>query len=73
MSEWISVKDRLPEIKEFDDMVSESVLVCSGRTSMAVAWMSNIFNESGKWASDGDVLSAIGEITHWMPLPVPPK
>ena len=69
--EWISVKDRLPD-------TAERVLVCK-------AWLGTVYkpvygyyqdypNQKGCWY----VLTEFGyypqrEVTHWMPLPQPPK
>ena len=69
--EWISVKDRLPD-------TAERVLVCK-------TWLGTVYkpvygyyqdypNQKGCWY----VLTEFGyypqrEVTHWMPLPQPPK
>ena len=60
---WISVEERLP--KEW-----ESVLVRSrcGYTECAV-WLGVL----GKWRCTWDHTLLESEITHWMPLPEPPK
>ena len=68
---WISVKDRLPD-------TAERVLVCK-------TWLGTVYkpvygyyqdypNQKGCWY----VLTEFGyypqrEVTHWMPLPQPPK
>ncbi len=59
-SAWISVEDRLPETET-------TVLICTER--------GDIFSS---WASNEDVFWFYGEeednrITHWQPLPEPPK
>lgn len=65
MSEWISVDERLP-------YPNQSVL--ASRSNKGV---SNLFiTSSGQWMQDG--LGAIqdrifNDVTHWMPLPEPPK
>lgn len=66
MSEWISVEERLP-----DDMDAEV-------TVDALAYEDGVIHQafydksSGVWIdTDGDELH--GEVTHWMPLPEPPK
>jgi hypothetical protein len=75
MTEWISVKDRLPEgdgfvlihySKEYTDKDPNWVW-CDGtsRTYVAVLW-------EGDWW-DCDKLNVICDPTHWMPLPQPPK
>jgi hypothetical protein len=63
MSEWISVKDELPEPNEIylvhcPSWSDDECAVC-------------LF-ENGKWYYDHD--SEINSyVTHWMPLPEPPK
>ena len=63
MSEWISVKDRLPEA------TNGMFLVCyrfMGKYSarMVVAWYGGKFR---------DIETRIVDVTHWMPLPAPPE
>lgn len=63
MSEWISVKDELPPIGErFDAWTSRG-----DRLADHGAFV-------GSWDDDfrRDVMTVRG-ITHWMPLPAPPK
>ena len=58
-SNWISVKDRLPE-------EGENVLTYGARPFYDVFYINRLINkESGEWLYDG--------VTHWMPLPEPPK
>lgn len=69
MSEWISVKDRLPEFTGvFGDfaMVSDDVVAISKSKGYVFADYSTM----GWGDSDGDVLL---DVTHWMPLPDAPK
>jgi Protein of unknown function (DUF551). len=67
MSEWISVKEGMP---------AECASVLVSNEGGAVA---NMYYDDGKWFADGFLSSKIpniaytGEITHWMPLPDPPK
>lgn len=64
MSEWISVKERLP--KPF-----VSVLVfMPGEYSHQTVLEGFISNE-GVWVSN-HFLRENGEVTHWMPMPLPP-
>ena len=61
--EWISVKDRLPDHKT----------QCIGYFEVAYSYGFNInevFYNDGRWFWD---LDSIENITHWMPLPEPPK
>lgn len=58
MSEWISVKDRLPE-------EGKNVLCLdSSDNYYSVGWI-----EDGLW-EDGEFVGI--DFTHWMPLPEPP-
>jgi len=60
--EWISVKDRLPEIwKDY--------LVTDGGACMVAEFMI----ESQEWNFFGISWWSNGHVTHWMPLPEPPK
>lgn len=68
MSEWISVEDRLPEY-------DEEVLIFDGRISAAIYTPRD--NECDGFMGEG--LDSYGnayfydDVTHWMPLPEPPK
>ena len=64
MQEWISVKDRLPE-------QGQQVLIYSRYDFCEVALYIGI---PGKWRVtwNHDMLDA-DSVTHWMPLPQPPK
>ena len=61
MGEWISVKDRLPDKQDL-------YLVYSSGT-YTVQWFNGYewVIYSDEWAFEAH------EITHWMPLPEPPK
>jgi hypothetical protein len=56
---WIPVLDRVPEL-------GVDVLVLQRSGQCEVAWRHVV---DGNWMS----YAALGEITHWMPLPQPPK
>ena len=59
-SEWMSVKDRLPETET-------SVLVCTERGYIFLSWASN---EDVFWFYNED---EDDRVTHWQPLPEPPE
>jgi len=66
-TEWISVKDRLPD--NHDDVL----VVGEGWDNMN--WWRIYFYEKGIWYTiDGDEVNeqSQSKITHWMPLPEPP-
>ena len=64
VQEWISVDDRLPE-------KGEEVLVFDTRENWTgFAWL----RPDETWTALGfDFPFDLGEVTHWMPLPEPPK
>ena len=68
MSEWISVKDRLPAIGEL------ALVIVSGHPLKNIT-LEDAF-ELAEWAEDGWILEMWPEwmdalVTHWMPLPEP--
>ena len=63
MSEWISVKDRLPE-------GNKNVLVCCYKNAVGYRIDITFYCDQSEYGS-GWYLPA--NITHWMPLPEPPK
>lgn len=62
VQEWISVKDRLPE------NVKEGLLIALRWGAVDIGWC-----EDGRWGSEFVDEYEDGEVTHWMPLPEPPK
>lgn len=69
--EWIKCSDRLPELA--NDIHSNSVLVFTGRF-IRVGWLIDINGCVGTpeyewWNGLGPLIN----VTHWMPLPEPPK
>lgn len=62
VQEWISVKDRLPE------NVKEGLLIALRWGAVDIGWC-----EDGRWGSEFIDEYEDGEVTHWMPLPKPPK
>ena len=59
VQEWISVKDRLPEKDEI-------VIICTDKNFI---YAGELIGDT--WFLDNDSWTAT--VTHWMPLPEPPK
>lgn len=71
MSEWISVKDRLPISEVDDECLAGFVLAFSQGNSATPAVVCFQLSESLKeieWIPDNSWFV----VTHWMPLPEPP-
>jgi len=64
---WISVKDRLPELDE-KVLVLCGDICFGGRVDDADGWLWGVANIIGDIEADDDY-----EVTHWQPLPTPPK
>ena len=62
VQEWISVDDRLPENGK------EGVLIALRWGEVGIGWC-----EDGRWRSEFVNEYEDGEVTHWMPIPQPPK
>lgn len=66
MAEWVSVKDRMPRY-------NQHVLTFSPNMAMPII----VGEYYGYWGEDDDEWyegwSYNREVTHWMPLPEPPK
>lgn len=60
---WISVKKRMPDIDE--------TVLCYSNKNGGDYFIGYIGYRSGAWIEDG--VMHIGDVTHWMPLPKPPK
>ena len=68
VQEWISVKDRLPEYS--NDGFADAVLVTDG----FVQHMAYFVGGEWRFAESGEIKEPMWyRITHWMPLPEPPK
>ena len=69
---WISVKERLPD---------KGQIVLAGRSDFTADPVKYTYFENGKFYRKTDVISSMDrimtiyypDITHWMPLPDPPK
>ena len=62
VQEWISIKDGLPKNGK------EDVLIALLWGGVDIGWC-----EDGRWRSEFVNEYEDGEVTHWMPLPNPPK
>ena len=65
MSEWINVKDRLPEHED-------RYLVINGMQQYIMPFKFNGVG-LGYWECGYRFHSKANDVTHWMPLPEPPK
>lgn len=73
--EWISVKDRLPKGAKAGE-TSENVIALTIDGEVTTGWMDAL--GSDKWwlvigTDDTHTCWGLGYVTHWMPLPQPPK
>lgn len=70
---WISVDDRRPKLKHMyeDTQYSDKVIVTNGEYRTSTCWVHNIWAGWYGWFTDGD--EELKDVTHWMPLPQPPK
>lgn len=59
---WISVKERLPDSNDM-------VLICD-KFGVGLAWFERHRGKNLYWNSDTGIIK---NVTHWMPLPEPPK
>ena len=70
-SEWVSVKDRLPDV--FDEVL---VYDTFSNTSISIAWRETTPRKNGivdwYWNSQMSYPEDLTHVTHWMPLPEPP-
>ena len=67
-SGWISVDERLPTEEEYRDEYEELIPLLV--TEKDTIYPYRALYDGKTW---GDGLTAITKITHWMPLPEPPK
>lgn len=76
MSGWISVKDRLPEYKKFLVTHSSGLLLVTNGKYVYTAEYSEYpeaKTERGRAPRWTSVYGIERDITHWQPLPEPPK
>jgi hypothetical protein len=75
MSEWISVKDRMPEENCYYFVFSERVRHKSSKKMFSfyyIARLMKTYNDNFKWFAWGRNNELTG-VTHWMPLVKPPE
>ena len=74
VQEWISVKDRLPDNKEHDwvlaQVVEDNGFMHIPKVMEYRQQRNDWFEETYGWLSEHNGLFSV---THWMPLPNPPK
>lgn len=68
-AEWISVGDRLPDF--FDEVIVYDN--CGFKSLVSTAWRRSGDNGGWIWDSRMSYPEELVNITHWMPLPKPPK
>lgn len=68
MDNWISVDERLPELEEGVKNTSIEVIMFSESNEFYLGYY-NFYNKN--WYYDGNWIG--DDITHWQPLPKPPK
>ena len=71
MSEWISCSERLPD-------GAQRVLVNTKYCGRLVCGLSGNYDANDnfiprRWGCINDIDFELNEVTHWMPLPSPPK
>ena len=75
LNEWISVKDKLPE-KDGNYLVTACDEGCSAGEGIwysTVVVVAEYYKGSWTWYDGGREYSLEGIVTHWMPMPNPPK
>lgn len=73
--EWISVNDRFPEIDEnsAEEVIVSYINTVDGPSTICSAFYMGNFYLLATWSEEGTESDKINDITHWMPLPEPPK
>lgn len=62
---WTPVTEMLPDF--------EGSLLCMRKTAFGLSGQEVLYYEDGEFSYDGIERLAGGTVTHWMPLPHPPK
>lgn len=71
MGEWISVEERLPEPRTEEHNLSLAVLVAKSNSDILIGVLHRKGDGRIQWVDCDNYI--IGGVTHWMPLPEPPK
>jgi hypothetical protein len=68
-TEWISVKDKLPEVNQF------TLITWAGAKVPLIGCFKGKRDDNNAWlGSDSDFwIASDSEVTHWMPLPPSPE
>ena len=73
-AQWRSVKDELPQPGEVVLVFAVGKYECFiGKTKYALCQQLEHRNGEKSWTEPWEYFSMYFEITHWMPLPEPPK
>jgi hypothetical protein len=72
MNNWISVKERLPE-KDLSVLVYAPHNEFLERKFWVAELVENIDNNKYWDYTDGEYMLSFEDVTHWQPLPEPPK
>lgn len=76
---WISVGERLPEKDQEVLLIahgweSQSMYIgCLHNEEAETSWLTGITSKESEWSISGWSYLRAPEVTHWMPLPEPPK
>lgn len=73
--QWISVNDRLPELKTCDvDSLTSSAVLCYMKYDQILVGRLEGYDDDLSWfTDDSEHWNLHQDVTHWMPLPEPPK
>ena len=63
--DWISVKDRMPE--------DYATYLVYGRNGYGIVFADYDYYGDGEWLTCDDLTNITRFVTHWMPMPIPPK
>lgn len=70
---WISVEERLPETRESILGKKSSKVIVAFRFDDGTQGTDTAHTLNGEWVFEDHITVVARTITHWMPLPAPPK